>query len=471
VNSNRSRIQQDPKLADRISTLLAEVAEYKIEIAEARASAKQLAFQEDFFARRHRTYAALGGNRSGKSVVTGRMCFAKWIRDVARDGDLYWCVSPTSEKSNGGPQKLLWETLPRWMFGKYTWDAKNGFDGNRPIITLTLPHDRGTCVINFKNTEQDAKTFEQDAVHGVWCDEHLPHEYFMRLIPRCVDHRGWILYSDIPEQDWHWFELFAAEPEKLVYCTVFSMYDNAHNLPSGEIEVASGRFSSEERDMRIWGKFRRLTGVVFREYDRLRHRIRPFPIPSTGPYPSETNWPRWRLLDVGGSAPTACNWIALAPNERGYVYRTYYGRGGNVLIHANAIKEMSFLPDGKPEQYIENLMDPAAWAEGPGNALNVAQQYALEGLGFNPWPRMNIFGERAAVEIVKRRFEVDQLMIFETCIELDRELLAWKYETDAEGNPKASDTYENGNNHLIDGVKGFFATRPVFTQRDIRVRS
>ena len=455
-------------MAARLAKLVDDLGPYRIELAEARASDKQLAFQEDFFARRHRTYAALGGNRSGKSVLCGVMCFAKWIRDRATHGDLFWCTSPTSEKSLG-QQKLLWNTLPRWMFGKFSFDEKNGFDGQRPIVTTVLPNGRGTCVINFKNNEQSHSTFEQDAVNGVWADERLPYEIFQRLIPRTIDRQGWILYSDIPEQDWHWFDLFNAESAKQVLCFVLSMYDNQGNLPAGEIELAAARMSTEERDMRIWGKFRRLGGVVFKEFSD-EMIIPTFAIPSHGVYPSESNWPRWRMLDYGGSSPTACPWVAIAPNECAYVYREYYQKFSNVHTTAMALKDAGINAAGEVEEYVDEFIDPAAWNTEHGNEVCIADQYALEGFSFSPWPRMNEFGERAAVEILKRRMEVGKFKVMKHCVETIRELRAWKYKLDAEGNPLASDVYENKNNHLIDGLKGLFATRPCFTVPQIRVR-
>lgn len=442
---------------------------YRIELYEARANPKQLAIQEDFFAKRHRTYAALGGNRSGKTVCIGGMCFAKWIRDVARDGDLFWVISPTSEKSVTGPQKFLWNTLPHWMFGKFHFDEKNGFDGQRPIVTIVLPNDRGRCVINFKNCEQSASTFESDSVNGAWASERLPYEYYQRLIPRTIDKAGWILIDDIPEQSWHWFELMKAPPAAKVLATVLSMYDNEQNLPAGEIPLAAARMSQEEQAMRIWGKFRSLSGVVYKEFDQEIHVVPAFGIPSIGPYPSETNWPRWRGLDVGGSAPTACLWFAIAPNETVYVYREYYQTFGNVKSHAHAIKEMSIDHKGKREEYIGNLIDPAAWQITASNDVTVADQYALEGLDFSPWPQVNVMGEHAMVEIVKRKLEVGQYKVMKHCANHIREFGAWKYKTDSEGNPLASDTYENKNNHSLDVCKGFLGTRPVFSVPQIRV--
>jgi hypothetical protein len=439
-----------------------------IELAEAKASDKQLEYQRLFFARAYRTFAALGGNRSGKSIVNGVMCFAKWIRDLAKDGDEFWCVAPTFEKSVG-QQKLLWDNLPRWMFKNKSWDPKNGFDGQRPIISVKLPNARGEAVISFKTCEQEAATFEQSAICGAWCDERMPFEIYQRLIPRTIDRRGWILISDIPEQDWHYFELMHAKPEALVYCIILSMYDNEHNLPIGEIAIQSARMSDDEKSMRIFGEFRRLSGVVFQEFDRRMHVIRPFAIPSDGPYPSETNWPRWRSIDVGGSAPTACTWLTIAPNERIYCYRQYYQPFGNVGIHARAIKDLSLDADGRPEKYINTYIDPAAWQRTAANEINVAQQYIEADIKVEPWPNMAQFGERAAVERMKRKFEHKQLVVFDTCLDVIRELFAWKYVVDSEGRPKASDSYENRNNHAIDTIKGFIATNPVFAQRMIDV--
>src|SRR5688572_26319393 len=107
-------------------------SERRIELAERRASPKQLAFQKAFFDRADPTgrrcglFIGLGANRSGKTFACGWLCFAKYLRDVARAGDLFWCVSQNLERSIGGQQRELWEALPRIMFGT-AWDSKIGF--------------------------------------------------------------------------------------------------------------------------------------------------------------------------------------------------------------------------------------------------------------------------------------------------------------------------------------------------------
>lgn len=456
----------EPALKKQLDQLLDQVPALRIPVMWARASEKQVAFAEEFHRHEDRTFASLGGNRSGKSIVGGVLCFATHLRDFAADGDVFWCVAPTQEKSVE-QQKLLWDNFPHEYFDR-PWDYKNGFDGQRPVVAMHLPGKR-TIVVHFKQSSQDPTTFEQSAINGAWCDESMPYEIFQRLIPRTIDRRGFIIITDIPEQDWHYHELFMAPPEAKVHCVIFSMKDNAHNLPPGAIEEARGQLSKHEADMRIEGKFRRLSGVVLREFDIARHVIKPFRIPSEGPYPSITNWPRWRTMDVGGSAPNACLWIAIASDERKFVYREYYQPYGSVAKHAAAIKDMSADAWGKIEEFVDNFMDPAAWQTTPANEVNVAMQYHEQGIPFNPWPRMNEFGERAAVERIRRDLEDDQIQIFDTCTNFIRELMAWKYQLDKDGQPKASDAYENKNNHAIDAYKGFRATNPVFAVPQIRV--
>lgn len=444
------------------------ISAYSIEWAEINASAKQLRFQDYFFnrsdgKRRLDIFVAMGGNRSGKSVTCGPLCMIKFVRDRARRGDAFWCVAPTADKSigtDGGQQRFFWEFLPRWMFGEQSWDHKKGFtDG-----VLVLPtRDGGKCTVKFLSSEQSDEIFEAGKITGIWCDERLPEAKYDRLLARIIDLQGFILYSDIPEQFWQMERLANAQPEAGIYYQHLTMYDNQANLPDGEIDLAASRMTEQEKRMRIRGEFGLMEGIVYREFiDKLSpdgHLVEPFEIPR--------HWPRWRLLDYGGSAPTACGWMAINENETAYFYREHYRRGDNVATNARAILAMS-----QGETYRNTLIDPVAFAKPPayyGAAKSVAEQYAEAGLPCEPWPLINVMGEHACVQRVRYRFEVKKLRIFTTCVEARRETRAWKYKTDANGKPLASDAYEHDNNHLLDGIKGFFATSPCFAGDTVRV--
>src|SRR5216110_2247896 len=79
---------------DALALTATELAEAKrlleafpIEVAELRASPKQLALQRAFLNRADESgrpcdiFACLGGNRSGKTFACGWLCLAKYIRD------------------------------------------------------------------------------------------------------------------------------------------------------------------------------------------------------------------------------------------------------------------------------------------------------------------------------------------------------------------------------------------------------
>jgi len=442
----------------------------KIEHAQENASEKQKAFQRAFFnrtddsGRRCSKFVAIGGNRSGKTILNARLCFAKYLRDVARSGDTFWAGSQNLDRSIGGLQKELWEALPAGMFRGRVWDSKLGFGSNRTIQVRT--RDGGYSTIEFRSADQDLNTFETAKLRGVIWDENLPEPLYNRLLPRLIDLGGFFLYSDINNQYWPITRLQEAPADAGVYYQNFTMYDNERNLPPGAIAEFSAGLTREEHDLRIMGLPGAMEGVVFKQYFDHIHAIDDFPIPGNGVPPFDFgNWPRWRLIDYGGSAPTACPWVTISPDEHLFVYREHYETGPSVASHAGKIILAS-----ADEQYVETMIDPAAYNTQPGMIDTIARQYEQAGIrSLRPWPRVNEMGEHAMVQKVKYRFENRTLWIFKSCVNMRRELRSWKHQLDKDGKPKASDAYENANNHLIDGLKGFVATNPTFAQPRIIV--
>lgn len=432
----------------------AAIAEWeKIEDSECLASAKQRSFQRAFFSRsdnkgrRCSKFVVIGGNRSGKTFVAARMCFAKYLRDVAKDGDHFWAGSQNLDRSIGGLQKELWEALPEAMFMGRMWEPKNGFGGNRTLLVKT--RDGGYCTVEFRSADQDLNTFETAKLRGVIWDENLPESLYNRLLPRLIDLSGFFLYSDINNQAWPIERLEEAPPEAGVYYQNFSMYDNEKNLPTGAIEEFKSGIPQEEIDLRVLGKPGAMEGIVFKQYFDHIHAIDDFRIPAI--------WPKWRMIDYGGSSPTACPWCTISPDEQIFVYREHYDPGPSVQAHAQKILSAS-----GDEKYRNNFIDPAAYNDQPGMEDTIAVQYEKMGISpLHPWPRSNQMGEHAMVQKVKKRLEDRTLWIFRSCFNMRREMRIWKYQLDKDGKPKKSDAYENSNNHLIDALKGFIATNPT----------
>ncbi len=72
-------------------------------------------------------------------------------------------------------------------------------------------------------------------------------------------------------------------------------------------------------------------GQVY-EFDDLVHHIEPFPIPSS--------WPRLRSVDFGYTNPFVCQWWAIDPDGRMYLYREIYHTQRTVRVHAGDIKRL-----------------------------------------------------------------------------------------------------------------------------------
>lgn len=471
---------------EELETRLELVEWEKIEDAERSASPKQLAFQTAFFNRSDTTgrkcskFVAIGGNRSGKTFVTARLCFSKYLRDVARTGDHFWAGSQNLPRSISGLQKELWDALPTGMFRGRIWDSKVGFGGGHPVVQIRT-RDGGYCTVEFRSADQDLNTFETAKLRGVIWDENLPEALYNRLLPRLIDLQGFLLYSDINNQAWPIERLEEAVPEAGVYYQNFTMYDNASNLPARAIEEFSAGIPQDEIDLRVLGKPGAMEGVVFKQFrdaGKGAHTIDGFPkgIPDS--------WPMWRKIDFGETKPTACTWSTISPDEIIFVFREYYDAGHSVFHNAKRIHELSGATwrevargadeiHEKPwtqivatggERYIETFLDPACFGEKQdnGSLISISREFEDCGIKCIPWPRINLMGEHAAVAKFKLRLERNTWFVFKSCTSMRREMRIWKHKLDKDGKPVAADAYDNKNNHLIDTQKGFISTNPTF---------
>jgi PBSX family phage terminase large subunit len=74
-------------------------------------------------------------------------------------------------------------------------------------------------------------------------------------------------------------------------------------------------------------------GAVYENWDAAVHLIDPFEIPS--------DWRRVRVIDFGFTNPFVCQWWAIDPDERLYLYREIYMSQRIVADHAQRILELS----------------------------------------------------------------------------------------------------------------------------------
>ncbi len=435
------------------------------------ASPKQLAVAQAFWTGQYRTVAAIGANRSGKTQAVAGFCFCRYLRDRARDGEDFWVVAQTETDLHKLPQRWMWEFLPRSMFPRHRpWREEMGF-GKNPVLPLTLPEQRGRCTVTFKTEEQDLNTFEGVAVAGVWWTEASYEPLLTRLRMRLTDYRGWLLMDYVPRLAWQKERVHgAADPT--IFVTRFGTADNAHNLPAGE--VLAMRRSLPERDAKVVidGQDGAMFGVVYREFDVVKHVVRPFALDAKALF---------RCYDYGYSNPSACLWVCLLPvgfpvpreaggvwagktldREVAVVYREMYVTEHTIPQQAAKIKAMSgderYRFDGRL------VADPAIYQRnqvGYGRrAKSIAELLQEAGVKTKKGVRASTVEEDAMVAKVRMWFELDKLLFFDTCPNAIREHQSWSHKFKQDGELyDGGERYEDRNNHTTDALKELIAER------------
>ena len=82
-----------------------------------------------------------------------------------------------------------------------------------------------------------------------------------------------------------------------------------------------------------WGKWVQAEGAVYENYDSSIHLIDSFPIPE--------RWRRIRVIDFGYTNPFVCDWWAIDPDGRMYLYRQIYMSNRTVAKHADEIHRLT----------------------------------------------------------------------------------------------------------------------------------
>ncbi len=447
------------------------------------ANEKCLQFQRVFEEHSHRIFATSGANQSSKTVTVAGLCFCKHIRDRARDGDVYWVIAQSAETMRDIPHKMLWEFLPRSMFPQgIEYAPRLGF-GLISTLHLHLPDGRGRCEVWFKSEEQEMRSFESSRVNGIWWTECKRELIFDALQPRTAARRGWVLMDYVPVEAWHKrrLRLEAERGNPAIYHMRFAMQDNAQNLAPGEIDNQRRIMTEREARVRIDGEDGSEEGAVYMEFDLKYHECEPFHIPS--------DWPRYRCLDYGYRHPTACLWVALAPDnwivpkgkdwtrsllpnqERVIVYREYFMHGQTVPDIAGAIRAMS-----EGERYRHQGLvtaDPSMWnitqVHG-AKGTSIADEFAKAGLPLRKAPRTQGVGEHAQVAKIRWWFEHDKILMFSTCKNAVANHQDWRYKKNKDGAAPGNEPFEDSNNDACDALRYLLAENITFHQPKATVR-
>ena len=297
-----------------------------------------------------KTLLVRGGNRSGKSESGAPIAVAwalgkeyfrdepawEWVKDlpIPEPPSTIWIVGldfPTVKN-------VLW--YEKLRNGK---DHPGFVPTDQGVIRKISESDfqiyfKNGSVITCKSAEAGREKFQGASVDLVWIDEEPDAEIYHECLQRTLDCSGKILVTVTPLLDiasgvsepWV-YDLHedAMHGRKDVTSIALSVLDNPF-VPQEEKDRAKAHWAGKpDERARLYGDFVRRSGLVYPEWTKAKHIIRPIPLPR--------NWKRVACIDPSHTGTTACLWAAVHPNGDLYLYREYYESNQVASEHARNI--------------------------------------------------------------------------------------------------------------------------------------
>lgn len=238
--------------------------------------------------------------------------------------------------------------------------------------------------------------------------------------------------------------------------------ENKH-LPDGYVADLMATWSTDRIKREIEGSFDAFEGMVYHEFRRDVHVIKPFVIPA--------EWTKLAGADHGYRNPAAWVWGAVDYDSNVYIYREFYEREwlieeickGNKKENKPGVIQLC-----KNDKLEQVRMDPSVRAVRSQTGQSDWDVY-VENLP-RDFPLMAANNEVATgIDKVKTYLKVDpktnkpRLFIFDTCVNLINELTSYRYKqlTGAQaGNQAEKEEPVKVNDHAADALRYLIMARP-----------
>lgn len=262
-----------------------------------------------------------GGNRSGK---TESGCF-ELLRACQEPNTIVWACTVNNEMLGTVLAPKIFKYLDSLDIIDIAWINK------RQKIPRQINLRNGSQ-IHCKSYEQGREAYQGTSIRLIWLDEECPEDIFEECQARVVDQEGSIILTLTPLKGmtWVWDKIHESKDPAVQHWTI-SLLENKYISEKAKQWFVS-RLSADEKQKRIYGRFMRLEGLVWKEFDPEVNVIPRFEIPHP--------WRKIRSIDWGYSNPFACLWLAMGEDGELYVYNEYYKTATLLKNHAETIKAM-----------------------------------------------------------------------------------------------------------------------------------
>jgi phage terminase large subunit-like protein len=272
--------------------------------------------QELFHKSKALVRAIFGGNRSGKTTAG---CVEFLMHMTQQYPDWYPKENRYNRPIRGravatdfgkGVGEVMVPAIEHWI------DASVGgsFVAQKQRNPIGIPVKwifKNGNVFDILTHEQSVEQFEGWSGDLAWFDEPPPRDKYIATRRGLVDNNGKTLLTLTPlKQPWIYDEIYTND-DPTYFCVTMDISDNP-TLTDESIQEFSKSLNEEEREARLHGKFRHLSGLVFKEFDPDVHIWEGTK--------AKKHWTSYFAIDPHPRTPTACLWVAVDEHDQLYVY-------------------------------------------------------------------------------------------------------------------------------------------------------
>lgn len=292
--------------------------------------------------------------------------------------------------------------------------------------------------------------------------------------------RKGIIVSNPNGHDWlyRWFykkDHLRSDQAKNQFSLIMAPSTENVHLPDGYIQDMMNAWSDERIKREIMGSFDAFEGMVYHEFRRDVHVVRPFRIPDT--------WERHIRKDHGYRNPAAFVCFAISPEGEVYVYREFYER--EWLIHEllngdTKTKKIGFVEKCRGEKFLTAKIDPSTRARRGTTGASDYDEYVKHWPESFPALQMAKNDVQVGIDRVKSYLKVNPknnkplLYIFDTCENLLEEITTYRYpdlKPNQQGKKSEHEKPIKVDDHALDALRYMIVDLPepyTFEKKDDR---
>lgn len=255
---------------------------------------------------------------------------------------------------------------------------------------------KNKSTIEFLSYEQETKLYEGWTGHYAHFDEPPPQDKYTATVRGLMRFDGKLSITATPlNEPWIYDEIYlpGMKGNKDIDIFEVSLFDNIY-LTEKARQFFISQIPEEEKDARVYGKFKHLTGLVYKDFCA-KHIMRSFEIPK--------NWVRICAMDYHSQKDCVMVWVAIDEKDRAFVYDELV-TGGTVKDIAEKIVAKEQETGGAAEyRFIDSISATPDRISG----RNAQREFGAEGIRLN-WPlsfrsstKNFVVGKNAVCEYLK----------------------------------------------------------------------